>query len=163
MYVAESPRQYKTFGKQRSLRLPGFDYRQSKIYHLTWGTHRRRRILTAPLADALVARLKEDAACAGIAVFAYCFMPDHAHLLVRPEVNSDVVRFVQRFKSKTTRTYWNAGGIGRLWQRGFYDHILRKEEDVEQVARYILANPVRAGLADDVTQYPYCGSLVNPL
>jgi hypothetical protein len=47
-----------------------------------------------------------------------------------------------------------------LWQRSYYDHILREDEDVVGVARYVLENPVRAGLVTEVIQYPFHGSFV---
>ncbi len=43
---------------------------------------------------------------------------------------------------------------GPLWQPGFHDRAIRKEEDLQAVARYIVANPVRAGLAGKVGDYP---------
>ena len=54
------------------------------------------------------------------------------------------------------------GGI-TLWQDGFYDRILRRDEDSLDVAAYIVANPVRAGLVHRVTDYPYSGSSVCSL
>ena len=48
----------------------------------------------------------------------------------------------------------------RLWQQSFYDHALRKAEDVLDVAAYIFENPVRAGIVDDPADYPWSGSLV---
>jgi len=141
--------------------LLGFDYRQSRAYHLTWGTYRRRQLLTAPpLARGVIDLVKEEAVRTQMILFAYCLMPDHVHLLVCPEINGNLISFIQGFKSKTTRAYWSTGGTGRLWQRGFYDHILRQDEGIELVARYILANPVRAGLVKDITRYPFSGSLV---
>ena len=44
-----------------------------------------------------------------------------------------------------------------LWQKGYYDHALRREEDVNQVAEYIVYNPVRAGLVDSPDRYPFSG------
>ncbi len=46
-----------------------------------------------------------------------------------------------------------------FWQRSFYDHALRTDEDLVHTARYVLANPVRAGLVHDFRDYPLCGSL----
>ena len=43
---------------------------------------------------------------------------------------------------------------GALWQKAYYDHALRKEEDIRAVARYIVANPLRAGLVDKLGNYP---------
>ena len=44
---------------------------------------------------------------------------------------------------------------GALWQCGFHDHALRREEDLLGVARYVVANPVRAGLVARVGDYPH--------
>ena len=52
---------------------------------------------------------------------------------------------------------------GKLWQRYGYERTLRKDEDIVTVARYILENPVRAGLARTVEEYPFVGSMVCEL
>jgi hypothetical protein len=44
---------------------------------------------------------------------------------------------------------------GALWQPGFHDHAVRAEEDLRALARYVIQNPVRAGLATSVRQYPH--------
>jgi REP element-mobilizing transposase RayT len=49
----------------------------------------------------------------------------------------------------------------RLWQPYGYEHVLRSDEATHAVVRYILENPVRAGLVEDVLDYPFCGSLVH--
>ncbi len=81
-------------------------------------------------------------------------MPDHVHALLVPHDGANIVDFVQSVKSRSSHTFSARTG-GRLWQRGFYDHILRREEDVATVARYIVENPVRAGLVDDAAAYPH--------
>ena len=154
-------RGYKTYGKHRSLRLRGFDYRTPHAYHLTWGTARRKPLLIDPgLVIPLIEQLERKAKNGEMILYAYCFMPDHVHLLLSPEGGQDVESSIQSYKSKTTRIYWETGNRGRLWQHGFYDHILRQEENIKQVARYILDNPVRKGLIDDFRKYPFSGSLV---
>jgi REP element-mobilizing transposase RayT len=46
--------------------------------------------------------------------------------------------------------------LGRpVWQNGFHDHALRQEEDLAEVARYIVANPLRAGLVERLGDYPH--------
>ena len=55
--------------------------------------------------------------------------------------------------------FWHSQtGRGRLWQDGYYDRILRDDEQTIVVARYILENPVRAGLVEGFDEYPYSGS-----
>ena len=154
-------RGYKTYGKRRSLRLHGFDYRTPHDYHLTWGTVDKKRVLSDPgLVIPLIEQLERETSSEECLLYAYCFMPDHVHLLLSPEEGHDVGAFVQAYKSKTTRIYWETGNRGRLWQHGFYDRILRQEEDIKQIARYILDNPVRKGLVKDFREYPFSGSLV---
>jgi len=152
---------YKTYSRSRSFRLHGFDYRRPGPYHLILGTYERHPLFADPtLAEEMMALLLEGARHAGATLYAYCVMPDHMHLLVAPRVGEDVSGFVRRFKGRATRLHRRLGGEGRLWQRGFYDHILRKEEDVRRIARYILGNPVRKGLVQSIVEYPYSGSLV---
>jgi putative transposase len=84
-------------------------------------------------------------------VVACCFMPAHLHLLVVGADDAPLVRFVQHFKQATGHRHPG------LWQRSYYDHILRQEEALEDVARYIWANPVRAGMVENVLAHPYSG------
>jgi REP element-mobilizing transposase RayT len=63
---------------------------------------------------------------------------------------------MNRFKGGASRALHASGEMERSpWDRGFHDHALRSDEDVRKVARYIVANPIRAGLADNVLGYPY--------
>jgi len=92
------------------------------------------------------------------AVSAYCLMPDHAHLLVEgTTAASDLRRFVGRFKQKTGFTFAAQRGA-RLWQDGYRDRIPRSDEATLTIVRYILENPVRAGLVARFDEYPYSGS-----
>jgi putative transposase len=93
-----------------------------------------------------------------VEVIAYCFMPDHLHVLVEAkseDANSrkwaDIFRQVSGFHFRRERGH-------RLWQDGDYDHILRKEDDVRAVAKYIVLNPVRAGLCTASSEYRLLGS-----
>ena len=92
-----------------------------------------------------------------IAVLAYCFMPDHVHLLIHNEGKSSVIRFVKDFKQFTGYQYKKQTGI-RLWHKSYYDHVLRRGEDVAVTANCIFRNPVRAGLVTEASSYPFSGS-----
>jgi len=62
-------------------------------------------------------------------------------------------------KSKQCSAHAYAARFGqRLWQPFGYEHVLRDDEKVQVLARYILENPVRAGLAKTVLEYPFLGS-----
>jgi REP element-mobilizing transposase RayT len=85
-------------------------------------------------------------------------MPDHAHALVEGlTAASDLRMFVKSVKESSGRAYFRRAGHS-LWQEGYYEHVLRGEDDALGIARYIVANPVRAGIVDDPLEYPYLGS-----
>lgn len=90
---------------------------------------------------------------------AYCFMPDHLHLLVEGDEEADLIKFIREFKQLTAYSYKNVAGH-KLWQRSFYDRVLRVDEDARAVARYICNNPVRKGLAASPLEYPFIGSFI---
>ncbi len=83
-------------------------------------------------------------------------MPDHWHGLVELGASEALPRNVGRAKAKATRE-WNreVGKEARLWAPGFHDHAVRREKDVIDIARYIIANPLRAGLVKRVGDYPF--------
>ncbi|MEE8372347.1 MAG: transposase, partial [Dehalococcoidia bacterium] len=141
--AADAP-SYRTWGKRRSLRLKGFDYSSPwTVYHLTLCAAERENTFTKRPANLVVIdALKNAARLYGYELIAYCLMPDHLHILVQAgESPKDLRQFVRGFKSYcTTITRSVATPVAtnsRLWQRGFYEHTLRKEEDIEGVAEYI--------------------------
>ena len=85
-------------------------------------------------------------------------MPDHAHLLVEGlSDKSNLRRFVNSAKQHSGYAHGQARRE-RLWQGGYYDRVLRPSEDPKWVARYILENPVRAGLVESPQDYDFLGS-----
>ena len=108
----------------------------------------------------MIGHLKESASTLNFQILAYCFMPDHVHFLVSAKDDDcDLIKFITHFKQKTGYEFKERHGIN-LWQRSFYDHILRKEESVIDKAKYIFNNPVRKGLVKDFKEYPFLGSMV---
>ena len=84
-------------------------------------------------------------------------MPDHVHLLLEGlSEDSRLEPAVARWKQLTAYEYKRRYRV-RLWQAGYYDRVLRDTEAARKVALYILANPVRAGLARTVVEYPLSG------
>ncbi len=88
----------------------------------------------------------------------YLFMPNHCHLLVEGKSDeSDLWKCIVEFKRKSG--YWlSRNQYSQEWQKDFYDHILRREDDLEKQVRYILGNPLRKGIVEDWNTYPYKGS-----
>jgi putative transposase len=141
--------------------LKTFDYVGVYQYFLTFCTHERARHFVKRDAVELVGTQIQRAAVDNkMAVVAYCFMPDHVHLLVEGQAeDSDCREFISRAKQYSGFHYKAAYGC-RLWQRYGYEHVLRNEEAAVSVARYILENPLRARLAEKVDEYPFSGSAV---
>jgi putative transposase len=122
-------------------------------------THERRpRFTSVGVVNAVLLRFQQCSAQEGVAIFAYCFMPDHVHfLLAGRRADADVGRFVAR--SKQSAGYWFSQTFrARLWQRYSWDRVLREEEETLSVIRYLLANPVRAGIVSHPLHYPFSGS-----
>jgi REP element-mobilizing transposase RayT len=94
-------------------------------------------------------------------MLAFCVMPDHVHVIVlnRRHPLPSVVRLIKR---KTTQAVSRLGVPRPLWQRGYYDHTIRRREGLFKTIRYVLMNPVRAGLAEDWREYRWSGSFEWP-
>ena len=116
-----------------------------------------------PVARRAVQVLREQAGKTEVPIYAYCIMPDHVHLVLDPSTSCDIVTFVGRFKNLAQRAAWREGVRGTFWQTSFWDHFLRREEQLQVVVDYVLNNPVRAGLVEQWQDYPFSGSLVFDL
>jgi len=117
-------------------------------------------IANKQVVEKLVEILKLISSQYNFKVWVYCFMPDHLHLLVEGEKpTSDFKKFISLFKQVSGFYYSKTFGK-RLWQINYYEHILRKEEVTEGIARYILENPIRKRLVEDFKEYPFLGSFV---
>src|SRR5262245_19396483 len=144
--------------------LKGFDYVGFHRYHLRFCTHERQPLFSnADVVDLVLRQISRSATENAFAVIAYCFMPDHLHLLIDGQSEaSECKRFITRAKQYSGYHYARLRG-GVLWQRYGYEHVLRDDERTLVVARCILNNPLRAGLVERVEDYPFVGSLVYTL
>ena len=90
-----------------------------------------------------------------VSSLAWVVMPDHVHWLLQLGKNMDLSAAIKRFKAcSARRVNGHLNQQGALWQKSFYDHALRQDEDIRDAARYIVANPLRAGLAERIGDYP---------
>jgi putative transposase len=144
--------------------LRGFSYVGFHRYSLRFCTNGRRPVfITEAPVTLVLAQILRASTERSFAVIAYCFMPNHLHLLVEgTDAASDLKRFVVSLKQYSGFLYAQRFGT-RLWQRYGFERVLRDREPTFVVARYILENPVRAGLAKQVAAYPFVGSLVYTL
>ncbi|MDB1108518.1 REP-associated tyrosine transposase [Pseudomonas extremaustralis] len=127
----------------------------NRIYLITTNTHERVPIFSDFHLGRLVVRQLRAAQYQGLAnSLAWVIMPDHFHWMLELQKGS-LADLMCQVKSKSTRTVNGASGRkGRLWQTSFHDRALRKEEDLVRMARYVVANPLRAGLVSRIGDYP---------
>ncbi len=105
---------------------------------------------------AIVARelhsLHRDNCCQMIA---WVIMPDHLHALLALNAIS-LSQIVQRLKGRTALAInRRRESRERVWQQGFHDHALRREESIVVAARYVVTNPLRAGLVRRLGEYSF--------
>lgn len=125
-----------------------------RIYLITLVCAHRRQFFTDLKAGRIPVRimklLSSDAE-----TLCYVVMPDHIHWLLTLGMNKSLQKLVQQMKSLSAKSLHKSAFPGeQIWQKGFHDRALRREEDVRQVARYVIANPLRAGLVRSLREYP---------
>ena len=140
-------------------RLEGFSYVGFQRYLVTINA----RCHAAPFADPsvageLAAQIPPCFAANDFDVLAYCVMPDHVHLLLEGTSSGANLREAVRAWKQRTGYAWKKRMGSQLWQPGFHDRILREGDDTRAVVRYVLQNPVRAGLVKSAGDYPWVGS-----
>jgi putative transposase len=145
--------------ERKIIRLAQFKYLGRNTYFLTFCSDGRQRVFhDSSLASSIVSSLKTVSESTAFLVHGYCLMPDHFHLVIEgARDESDLVHFAKTLKQLTAFRYKQETGQ-RLWQRRYYDHILRTNDSLDQVLWYVWLNPVRANLCTDAKSYPYSGS-----
>ena len=123
-------------------------------YHVVFSTLDRKPYFRCFFrARSLVQLMNGRGVDARLDTLAYVVMPDHVHWLFIL-VDGELSQVVQCLKSYFTK---RAGE--NIWSKGFYDHAIRSDESLINVARYIVANPLRAGLVERVGDYPHWDSI----
>ena len=152
--------------KRKRNRLSDYDYSQNGVFHITLCTANHRKILSEVIpVGAIINRPQIKLSATGriadsaireipvhyqsVSIEKYVIMPNHVHLLIsinqaaennngRLIIAPTVSRIIKQFKSEVTKK----AGFS-LWQKGFYDHIIRNDADYESVWIYIDENPVK--------------------
>ena len=152
------------YHNRRSIRLQSYDYSSAGVYFITVCTWNRRCLLSSVipgnkfvLADIQLSvfgtivrgAIEEAEKRTGFCVQSFVIMPNHIHLLLTIPVGNEVHRvgeFVGMFKSLSVHR-WRAvcdqrgAQMGTVWQRNYYEHIIRNEQDYQEKLRYITENP----------------------
>ena len=145
--------------ERKPVRLNGYDYSRAGAYFVTICTQNRKPVLSTIVGEGLCALPQIQFTSIGVevvksieyinshyatvAIEKYVVMPNHVHLLLRIDPaggrgGPPLQRIIQQIKSYTTHQY---GGV--LWQRSYYDHVIRGEEDYRSIWQYIDENPLK--------------------
>lgn len=127
------------------------------VYLVTTTTYQRERLFAdfATARRAVIA-LNDRDTLGNSALLAWVLMPDHFHALIRLGDEDDLRGLMNRIKSRVGRLVnRHLSRTGPVWQSGYHEHLLRREEDLKETARYVALNPVRAGLTRRVAEYSH--------
>ncbi|MGE7992307.1 REP-associated tyrosine transposase [Pseudomonas sp. NPDC089554] len=127
-----------------------------RLYLITTITHQREPLFQHLInARHVVRQMRQSDYEFASRSLAWVVMPDHVHWLIELQ-QVTLGTLMRRFKSRVGIALRKAGvPQKRVWQPGYQDRALRREEDVRRVARYIVANPLRAGLVSSIREYPH--------
>lgn len=152
--------------KRKSNRLSEYDYSQNGMYHITICTEKHKKILSEITYDSVgaiinrpqikltqIGELADDAinniplVYDNISIEKYVIMPNHIHLLLsisspiengRLIIAPTVSRIIKQMKSYVSKQVGNS-----IWPKGFYDHIIKDDNDLESTWIYIDENPIK--------------------
>jgi putative transposase len=127
-----------------------------QTYHVTFATLKRNPLfIEFEFARAVIREVKRLDEQGLSDTLAFMLMPDHAHWLFTLS-NGELSDVVSRAKSASARRVNEIRSRSEtVWQKDFYDHGVRSDESLIKIARYIVANPLRAGLVDEIGSYPH--------
>lgn len=143
----------------RPPRIKGFSYIGPYRYFITFCCLGRAAVFTdIRLGQSVVWQFRRTCREKKFAILAYCVMPDHAHLLLEGMDDASNLTVLIKTAKQSSGQRFAARMKRPLWEEGFHDRVLRPEEDPKRFARYIIENPVRAGLVKSPLDYPLSGS-----
>ena len=151
----------KVLPKRKPTRLKNFDYSTTGAYFITICTKDRKTLFAPVGADSISARMVERTFLETMERYSvvdcpiYVVMPNHFHAIItmsRADMESapTVSEIVQSFKRYSTVEYTKMVKEGilppfdkQVWQRSFYDHVVRNRDDYNAIYKYIYENPMR--------------------
>jgi len=138
-----------------------FQQYDSPLYFITFNTmHRRKLLHRREIHQAFVAYGERNVPD-GRAIGRYVIMPDHIHLFVRIGEESKLSDFIRLLKQALTKELRSLKIDDEIWQPGFFDRLLRHSDSYFEKWNYVYNNPVRAGLVDHASEWPWQGEIVR--
>ena len=126
------------------------------VYHVTSTTlHREQVFRYFSRGRIVVQSMRRENDAGNVKTLAFVVMPDHFHWLIVLSGRSSLSGTVKSMKSYSARRINSmARRKGRIWQRGFRDREIRCDDELRRITRFIVADPLRAGLVDSIREYP---------
>ena len=151
--------------KRKPIRIADYDYSTPGAYFITVCTANREKLFWNVVGADIIRPQNLPLSAAGkiteqgilqmaeryenVVVDKYCIMPDHIHLLLRIEsdMNGRMISAPTVSTVVGSMKRWVARQIGRpIWQKSFYDHGVRNQQDYNEIWEYIENNPLKYAL-----------------
>ncbi len=134
---------------------------QEAVFHIVFRTAiGETPFQHAGLRDAVWSLVTNEHRRGNIRVYGACLMPDHLHAVVSSR-DRDVIKWVDGFKSYSTRVSQRYRPQRILWQPGFFDRRIRDESEFAAAIEYVVRNPVVARLVEQAEDWRWCGAWVD--
>ncbi len=130
----------------KNIRLKAYDYASDGYYFVTIDTDYKQPFLQGGIKNIVVAELAGLNSLSGVKIDYYVVMPNHIHMIIILEKSKySLFEIIRKFKSKTTVFVKKHANISRqlqkIWQPGYYEHIIRNESALAKIREYIVNNP----------------------
>ena len=151
-----------SFPKRKPTRIQNYDYSAPGAYFITICTANREHIFWSPVGADIIRPENVSLSSAGklaeqgilqmtdhyenVSVDKYCIMPDHIHLILRIEQDIDgrIISAPTVSQVVGSMKRWVSKQIGRpIWQKSFYEHVIRNRQDYDEIWKYIENNPLK--------------------
>ena len=132
---------------------------RTPLYFVTFNTWNRNRLLATAAVHKAFCDYAHKNQSRGFAMGCYVIMPDPIHLFVRIGVEQKLSQYIRLMKQVLTKQIRLVAVADRVWQPGFFDHVMRSSESSTEKWAYVRMNPVRAGLVDHPDKWPFAGEL----
>ena len=143
--------------KRKKLRLEGFDYSSENYYFVTVCTHNKVKLFGEPSKLNYFGKIAESDLLAitnhhkGLKIDKYVVMPNHIHAII--VIGCDPVAKIKEFPSLENVIGLYKSGVSRkihvyepklkIWQKSYYEHIIRNDKDYDEIWKYIDYNPIK--------------------
>ena len=135
--------------KRKTTRIPAYDYTNRNYYFVTVCTHDKKCIFGKPGKPNRYGKIAEEclqsiaAIFPGVYVDKYVVMPNHIHgiIVIDAEKTASLTHIIGQYKMTVTKKIHKVDSEINVWQRSFYDHIIRNQADYERIWLYIHGNP----------------------